>query len=151
MAAQDTIQLCAQSLYSAAALLIEKMGPKLDCDATQRAKGMREKQELALRIDRRPLHTFPVPRPADLQPAMLRLDVEIIRHPYGFAGRVENGKRQQATLRLRGKPPVDEIDQPVGRRNRRVPQLPKLAIVQGFHKILRMAVVEGYEACSEAS
>ena len=150
MVAQDTVQLCAQSLYSSAALVVEKMGPKLDGDATQRVKGMSKKQELALRIDRRPLDTFPVPRSANLQPAMVRLDVQIIRHPYGFACRVvENGKSKQGTLRL-SEPPVDEIDQLVRRRNRRVPQLPKLAIVQGFDKIARMAVVEGYEACSGA-
>jgi hypothetical protein len=43
MAAQYTIQFCAQPLYPAATLVIEKMRPKFDRDAVQGVKGMAEK------------------------------------------------------------------------------------------------------------
>jgi hypothetical protein len=43
MIAQYTIEFCAQSFYSAATLVIEKMSPKFDRDATQCIKGMAEK------------------------------------------------------------------------------------------------------------
>jgi hypothetical protein len=152
MAAQHAVQFCAQSLDSAATLGIEEMGPKFDRDAMQRVKGMTEKQKLALRIDLGPLDTFPVPGSTNLHAAMVRLDIQVIRHPYGFACCViENSKRKPSALRLRGEPPIDEISQFVGRRNGRVPQLPKLAILQCFGKVIRMATIEGYQAGSGAS
>jgi hypothetical protein len=43
MAAQYTVQFCAQSLNSATALIVEIMRSKLDRDAVQRVKGMTEK------------------------------------------------------------------------------------------------------------
>src|SRR5262249_12420143 len=77
MAAQGASELCATSLDSTAALMIKKMRWELDRDAAQRVEGMAEKQELALGIELRPLHAFPVPGPANLQPAVIRFDVQI--------------------------------------------------------------------------
>src|SRR5262249_20218469 len=110
MVAQHTVQFCTQSLDSATTLVIEKMSAKFDRDATQCVKGVAEKQQLALGIDLRPLDAFPIPGSTDLQAAMVRLDIQIIRHPDGFArGVVENGKRKPRTLRLPGQPLIDEI------------------------------------------
>src|ERR1700730_16947961 len=95
MAAQHAVQFCAQSFYSAAALVIEEMGAKFHRDAAQRVEGMREQKKLALCIELGPLDAFPVPSSADLHAAMVRIDVQVVRHPHGFAGRVvENGKRK---------------------------------------------------------
>ena len=125
MAAQNAVELGAQSFDAAAALMVEKMRSELDRDAAQRVKGMTKKQKLALRIELRPLHAFPVPGPANLQAAMIRLDVQIIRHPRGLAGgTVENHKRKARALRLRGQPLLYKVGHLVGRRNGGVPQSP---------------------------
>src|SRR5262249_8414253 len=137
MAAQDAVQLCAQPLDSAAALLIEEMGAKFHRDAMERVKGVLKKQKLALRIELRPLNAFPVPRAANLHAAMVRLSIQIIRHPYGLACCViDNGKRNPSTFRLAGESAIDELDELVRRRNRRVPQLPKLSVVQRLDEIV---------------
>jgi hypothetical protein len=57
---------------------------------------------------------------------------------------------EQGTLGLTRQSLVDEIAELVGRRNCRVPQLPKLAVLQGFRKIICMATIERHEACSRA-
>src|SRR5262252_678629 len=102
--------------------MVEEMGPKFDCDAMQRVERMAEEQKLALRVDRRSLDALAIPRPANLHAAMVRLDVQIIGHAHGFAGRiVENGKREQATPSLARKSLVDEFAELVGRRDRCVP------------------------------
>jgi hypothetical protein len=75
MAAQYTVQFCAQPLYAMTTLVVEKMSPKLNRDAMQRVKGMLEKQKLALCVDLRPLDALPIPRSANLQAAMVRLDI----------------------------------------------------------------------------
>src|SRR5262245_21162196 len=75
MAAQYTVQFCAQPLYAMTTLVVEKMSPKLNRDALQCVKGMLEKQKLALCVDWRPLDAFPIPRSANLQAAMVRLDI----------------------------------------------------------------------------
>ena len=51
MIAQYAVELCAQSLYSAAALVVEEMGAKFNCDATQRVERMTKKQKLAFRVN----------------------------------------------------------------------------------------------------
>src|ERR1700722_12213694 len=119
------------------------MRSELDRDTAQRVEGMAEKQKLALRIELRPLDTFPVPGSADFQPAVIRLDVQIIGHPDGLAcGVVENRKRKTGALCLREKPLVDEIGHFVGRRNGGVPQPPQLAVAYRFDKVVRVAVSE---------
>ena len=50
--------------------MVEIVRPELDRNAAQRVKGMAEKQELALRIELRPLDAFPVPGSANFQPAV---------------------------------------------------------------------------------
>jgi len=82
---------------------------------------------------------------------MVRLDIQIIRHPHRFACRiVENSKRKPGTPSLARESLVNEIAQFIGCRNRCVPELPKLAVLQGFEKIIRMAMIERCEACSRA-
>src|SRR5271169_248811 len=131
--------------------MVEIMRPEFDRDAAQRVKGMAEKQELALRIELRPLDTFPVPGSANFQPAVIRLDIQIIRHPDGLAcGVVENCKRKTGPLCLREKPLVDEIGHFVGRGNGGVPQLPQLAVAYRFDKVVRVAVSQWSETGARA-
>src|SRR5690348_7225281 len=80
VAAEDAVELGAQSLDAAPALMIEKMGAEFDRDAAERLEGVAQKHDLAFGVDRRALNACAVPRAADLQAAMLRLDVEIVRH-----------------------------------------------------------------------
>ena len=78
MAAQYAVELRAQSLYSTAALVIEKMSAEFDRDAVQGLKGMTEKEKLALGVELRPLHALPIPGSTDLETAMARLDIHDI-------------------------------------------------------------------------
>ena len=66
MAAQYSVQFCTQSLDAPTALKVEIMCSKLHRNAVEGVKGMAEKEELALRIDLGPLHTFSIPSTADL-------------------------------------------------------------------------------------
>src|SRR5262249_61409561 len=65
MVAQHTVELRSQSLDPTAALVIEKMRPKLDRDAAQRLEGMLKKEKFALGIDGGALNAVAVPGSAD--------------------------------------------------------------------------------------
>ena len=62
MVAQHAVELCSEAFDRGSALVIEGVGPELDCDAVERLECVREQHELALGIQRRALDALTVPR-----------------------------------------------------------------------------------------
>src|SRR5688572_61821 len=66
MVAQDAIELRAQALDGAPALLVEEMSPELHRDALELLERVSQQQQLAFGVQRRALYALAVPRRADL-------------------------------------------------------------------------------------
>src|SRR4051812_47718041 len=75
MTAQNAVLLRAEALDSAAALMIEEMRAEFHRNAVQRFEGVREQQELALRVERPALGALPIPGRADLDAAVAGIDI----------------------------------------------------------------------------
>src|SRR6266700_3733260 len=74
MIAQHPVLLGAQSRNRFARGVIEPMGAELDRDAVQRLESVGEQQYLALGVDRGALDALRIPRVADLESAVRRVD-----------------------------------------------------------------------------
>src|SRR6266705_1346027 len=75
--AEHPVLLGAESRNRFARGMIEPMRAELDRDAFERLEGVGEQQELALGVDRGALCTLRIPRIADFQAAIRRIDVEV--------------------------------------------------------------------------
>jgi hypothetical protein len=127
--AQDSVLLGAQALDRLARAEIEEARAEFDRDAAERFERVREQQQLAFGIDRRALHTFCVPRVADLETPIRGVDVEIARRSDDIARRdLADDEHHRAKTCLHIEGGVEPRRGPFRRRDARVPEPPELAV-----------------------
>src|SRR5262245_25968551 len=113
---------------------------------------MREQEELALRVDFGALGALAIPSRANLDALVDGIDVEKGRHADGRAGNeVNDGERQHLTLCREFEAPVDLRAHLLGRRNRRVPEPPQLAVPHGLDEIAGVSVGEWFQPNARAA
>ena len=106
----------------------------------------RQEQQLALGVERAALHALSIPRRADLDAPIDRIDVHERGHAHGLPGESFNdGKGNHRTLLLQIQAPVDFRLHSIGRGNAGVPQLPKLAVLHGLDHIVVVRVAQRYQ------
>ena len=103
-------------------------------------EGVRQQQQFALRIDRAALHALGVPGRADLDAAVGGIDVHVGRHAGDLAVGVEHRERQHRAGREQAEPAVDFLFHVFGGRDGGVPELPQLAVADGFHQSVDVIV-----------
>ncbi len=95
MAAEDAVELCAQTLNRTPALMIKEVRSELDRDAIQRLERMIEQQQFGLRVEAGPLDALAIPGATDFQAPIDRINVQIVGHADGFSSRVIDGREGQ--------------------------------------------------------
>ena len=105
---QDAILLCAEAFDGAAACMIEEARSEFHCDTVQSLESVLKQHQLALRVDRRALGRSGIPRRADLNTAMSRVNVHVRGHANHFVpGEVPDGPWQHRTCLLKSEAALD--------------------------------------------
>ena len=103
-------------------------------------EGVRQQQQFALRIERAALHAPGVPGGADLDAAVGGIDVHIGSHAGDLAVGVVHRERQHRAGREQAEAAVDFLFHVFGGRDEGVPELPQLAVADGFDQSVDVIV-----------
>lgn len=145
MVTQNAVELGPETLDCAPALMIEEVSAKLDGDALEMFECMLQEHQLALGIERSALHGLAIPRGADLDASVRRIDIHVGRHPDGFAIRIEHCEGQHRSAALQGEPPFNLGANVLRSRHHRVPKVPQLAVTYGFDEVVVVILRERNE------
>src|SRR3990167_1916503 len=129
---QHAVELGAQALDAAPALVVEEVGAELHRDAVQRLERVGQQQALALGVERAALHGGAVPGGADLDPAVGGIDVHEGGHADRLAAGVQHRERQHAAGFLQAQAAFDFGGHALGCGDAGVPELPELAGPNGL-------------------
>ena len=108
MASQDAVELCAKTLNSSTALMIEGVRSEFDRNAVERFECVGQEKELALGVESRALDALAVPGRSDLDTPIDRVDVHIGGHSDRTTDRiVDDRERQHQAVRSDSQIPQD--------------------------------------------
>jgi len=142
--AQNAIELGAQAFNGAAALLVEEMRSKFNGIAMELFKGVGQQHAFAFCVDQGALHTAAIPRGANFNTEVGRIDVHVRGHAHGLA-LDHHGEGQETAFLVQIQATRNFIGHFFWRGNEGVPMAPKLAILHGFKQIVMVRSVQWHQ------
>ena len=136
MAAQDAVELGAETLDCGPALLVEEVGAEFYRDAGEGFEGVREQEQFGLGVEAGALVAAGVPGGADFDATGDAIDVHVGGHADRAAsGGVDDGEWQHEAGALKGEAALDFGGHGGGLGDGGVPELPKFAVSGGVLEV----------------
>lgn len=137
VAPEYAVESCAKPLDCGLTLPVHRRGAELDGDALERLEGMREEKQLRFGVESSSLNAFTIERVADFQATVCFIAIAIGRHPdSGTRGSLDEREGHHRAGCLLVQTALDLRGHTLGRRDARIPEIPKLPVAYGLNEIV---------------
>ncbi len=143
--AQDAVLFGAQSRDGVPRGMVEPAGAELHRAATQDLERMREQQQLGLGIQRGPLHPLRVPGPADLDAAVIGIDVAVSGTADNGSVGIEHRPGHRGAGLAKSERLFDIGANGIRRRHRGVPQARQVAVGRRRAQTVHVGLRQGLQ------